>query len=271
VADYVPAFAVVTESDSEDGEDYRGTRRRTAPWRRYPVGAVAVAVIILLVTAAVVFQLAGGDDSGGSRNDGLPPNVPGVNVPGGPVPAGVASPSAEGSPSASAAAPSPSATRGRTGSATTTPGPSDTPSTPSARASVSPTPPASVRLVGKQSGKCIEYRAEKQYAVVLDNCDPRAGNQQFRLQGDRATGAQLVADNGMCLHVANAAAGTAVQVAGCNGNPNQQWIRNADNTWQNKGTRRCLDAAYWGTNVGTPLIIWDCRSTNNDNQIWTLT
>jgi hypothetical protein len=226
---------------------------------------VAVAVIILLVTAAVVFQLAGGDDSGGSRNDGLPPNVPGVSVPGAPVPA-AASPSREGSPSASAA-PSPSATRGRTGSATTTSGPSAIAST---RASASPTPPASVRLVGKQSGRCIEYRAERQYAVVLDDCDPRAGNQQFRLQGDPATGARLVADNGMCLHVTKADAGTAVYVAGCNGNPTQQWIRNPNNSWQNKGTRRCLDAAYWGTNAGTPLIIWDCRSTNNDNQIWTL-
>ncbi|MFG2037816.1 ricin-type beta-trefoil lectin domain protein [Dactylosporangium sp. NPDC048998] len=274
LADYEPpALAIVTEEDPEDADDYRGSRRRVAPWRRYPVGAVAVAVLILLITGAVVFQWASGGDSGGSRNNGLPPRVPGVSMPGAPEPAvGAADPSAEEPPSA-ATTPAPSSSRSRAGSPAASHSASAPPESVPASSSPAPPPivqPTSGRMVGKQSQKCIEFRSSQRNAVVLDNCEFRAGNQRWRVQGDLNTGAFLVAENGLCLDVQNAGTGNgnAVWVFSCNGTPAQKWVRHENNTWENTNSHRCLDAANAGTGVGTPLIIWDCKGS--DNQIWTL-
>ncbi|MEV6928811.1 ricin-type beta-trefoil lectin domain protein [Dactylosporangium sp. NPDC051485] len=265
LADYEPpALAIVAEVDPDDAADYRGSRRRTTPWRRFPVGAVAVAVLILLITAGVAIQVLRRDSSGGGHDNGLSSHVPGVSVPPAPTPqAGNAGPSPEGSPSASA---SPSASRTRSASPSASRAPSASAAPGSASASPPPVPaPTSGRLMGKQSGKCVEYRTQRSSTTVLLNtCDPRGTNQHWRAQGDLNTGATLLTDAGKCLDVQNAGTGNgnAVWAFDCNGSGAQKWIRHANNTWENPNSRRCLDAS------GTSLIIWDCRGT--DNQIWSL-
>ncbi|MER7004715.1 RICIN domain-containing protein [Dactylosporangium sp. NPDC000555] len=270
LADYAPpAFAIVAEEDPEDADDYLGTRRRVAPWRRYPVGALAVAVLILLITGAVAFQWISSGDSGGSHNNGLPPTLPGVTMPETPAPAAGG---ADPSPSASTTpTPSPTPSRSRTGS----PAASRSASAPSSvPASSSSAPPSVVqpipgRMLGKQSQKCVAYRSGQRNVIVLENCDARADNQRWRVQGNPATGAFLVTDNGLCMDVQSAGTGNgnAVWAYGCNGTPAQKWVRHANNTWENPNSRRCLDANA-GTGAGTPLVIWDCRAA--DSQIWTL-
>ncbi|MFB9183088.1 ricin-type beta-trefoil lectin domain protein [Dactylosporangium sucinum] len=274
VADYVPpAFAIVTdEPHEEDGPDYRGSRRKLARWRRIPVGAVAVAVLILLVTGAVVFQLVRDDGPSDPPSDRLPQKVPGVGaLPGGPAgdpsesPTSSATETTTGSPAAS-----PSATRSPGGAASPLPSASTGASpSPSPRVSTTtspPPPPPSTtgRLVGVGSNKCVEYRSGDNRRVVLDTCDGRS-NQHWEVRPDGTVRA-----DGLCLDVQNAGTAnrTLVQVYGCNGTPAQKWVIRADKTWLNPNSGRCLDAENGGTGAGTRLIIWDCSGA--PNQRWNL-
>ncbi|MFD0582915.1 ricin-type beta-trefoil lectin domain protein [Dactylosporangium darangshiense] len=274
VADVAPAFAIVAEEDPEDAEDYRGTRRRTGRWRRLPVGALAVAVLILLITGAVAIPILRSGNSGGSHDNGLPGRVPGVDVSGLPEPAVAGAPSADDSAS-DGSSPTASASRTRSASAAASRGSSPSAAATSASAAPKPPPPpaqpASGRLHGEQSGLCIEFRTTRNSVIlILDNCDAQASNQHFRVQGDLSTGAALLTDGGWCVDVQNAGTGNgnAVWVYKCNNTPAQRWIRHPNNTWENPVSHRCLDAANGGTAPGTPLIIWDCKAT--DNQIWTM-
>jgi hypothetical protein len=278
VADYkVPALTIVTDYAHEDAEDYRGSRRhRVMPWRRYPVGAVAVAVLILLVTGAVAFQAVRGDSTPGKSDSVLPGRVPGVDMPGGAAPAGaVAGPSDETTgPEATDDGANPATTRPRTtatGSAASHPTGSAAVSTPPTKAATPPPPPPVAqptqgRVVGAQSRKCLEYRSGSAYRVVIDDCGGPA--QVFRVQGNAATGAVLLADNNYCLDVQNrdTANGTLIQVYQCNGTPAQVWVHRADNTWQNPNAKRCLTAT--GTGAGSSIVIWDCVGAAS--QIWTM-
>ncbi|MER7273364.1 ricin-type beta-trefoil lectin domain protein [Dactylosporangium sp. NPDC000244] len=276
VADFhAPALAIVTDYDHEDAEDYRGSRRRRVmPWKKYPVGAVAVAVLLLLITGAVALQAMRGDDSGGNDN-ALPGRVPGVDMPGGRAPGGAAgsspSASAESTEDAATEAAAPTTTRAHT--ATTAPAASQPASSPTASPAATKTtttaPPAPLtqgRLMGAQSRKCLEYRPGSANRVVIDACGGSA--QVFRIQGNAATGATLLADNGYCLDVVNrdTANGTPVQVYACNGTPAQVFVRRSDNTWQNPNAKRCLTAA--GTGSGSVVVIWDCAAASS--QIWTM-
>ncbi|MET7392372.1 ricin-type beta-trefoil lectin domain protein [Dactylosporangium sp. NPDC005572] len=276
VADYVPpAFAIVTdEPHEEDGPDYRGSRRKTARWRRIPIGAVAVAVLILLITGAVVFQLVRDDGPSDPPSDRLPQKVPGVGaLPGGPAgqasesptatTAGLATASPTAGPSASrsagGASPLPSGSNGASPSA------SPRATTSSAPPPPPPPPPATTgRLVGVGSNKCVEYRAGDNNRVVLDTCDGRS-NQHWEIRSDGTVRA-----DGLCLDVQNAGTAnrTLVQAYGCNGTPAQKWVIRADKTWMNPNSGRCLDAENGGTGAGTRLIIWDCSAA--PNQRWNL-
>ena len=267
VADYVPpAIAIVTDDPvDEDGPDYRGSRRRIAAWRRYPVGAVAVAVLILLVTATVVLQLvrSTGDPPAPVSADASPQRFPGVGgLPeltkdaGSPPPSGGAS-SASASPSRSRssapAAPLPSAS-----------------ASPSASATSSPPPPPllSGQLRGVGSAKCLEYRASEGNRAVIDNCDPRGSgrtNQRWTFRSDGTVRA-----DGGCLDVQNAGTAnqTPVRLFTCNGTPAQRWSARPDGSLQNVNSKRCLDVQGAGTGAGTPIIIWDC--TGAPNQRWSI-
>jgi hypothetical protein len=260
VADYVPpAFAIVADEVEEDGPDYRGARRRAAPWRRYPIGAVAVAVLILLVTAAVVLQLVRTTDDN-------------------PVPAAAdASPRYPGSlpeltraaesPSTAPSSASPSPSRSKT-SAPAVP-PASAPASPSKSATTAAPPPLLTgQLRGTGSTKCLEYRSGENNRTVIDNCDPRGSgrtNQRWTFQSDGTVRA-----DGACLDVQNAGTGNgnAVQVYACNGTPAQKWTLRADGTIVNPRSGRCLDVANGGTGAGNPVIIWDCSGA--PNQKWTV-
>ncbi|WP_432984480.1 ricin-type beta-trefoil lectin domain protein [Dactylosporangium sp. CA-233914] len=280
VADYkAPALAIVTDYVHEDAEDYRGSRRRVMPWRRYPVGAVAVAVLILLITGAVVFQAVDNDGPGGT-SDGLPGRVPGVDGPrgAGPVPAGDPGSPSAGEEESETAAANPATTHPRT--ATTAPStqpsavasaaPSATKATTSPPPPPPPAQPTTGRLVGAQSHRCMEYLdARNNYRVIIGNCDS-GNNQVWRVQGNATTGATLLSDRGWCLDVQNAGTGNgnAIQAYGCNGTVAQVWVRRADNTWMNPNSKRCLTAANNGTGAGTPIVLWDCTAA--PSQVWTM-
>lgn len=271
VADYVPpAFAIVTDDPGdEDGPDYRGSRRRIAAWRRYPVGAVAVAVLILLVTAAVVLQLvrSNGDTPTPTAGVASPQRFPGVGgLPELTKDAGSPSPST----SPTSASPSPSRSRS---SAPAVPPPS-APASPSRSASTAPPPPPAPpaplngQLRGTGSAKCLEYRAGENNRAVIDNCDSRGSgrsNQRWTFQGDGTVRA-----DGGCLDVQNAGTGNgnAVQLYACNGTPAQKWTLRADGTLLNPRSGRCLDVANGGTGAGSPVIIWDCSAASN--QKWSV-
>jgi hypothetical protein len=277
VADYrAPALAIVTDYAHEDSEDYLGSRRRRAmPWRRYPLGAVVVAVLILLITGFVAVQALSGNDTGNSDNS-LPGRVPGVDMPGGGAPAAVTGSPADEQTEEGTEGADPTTTRPRT--VTTAPGGthasgSTPPSTAPTKTSAAPPPPVAQptqgRLVGSQSRKCVEYRSGSAYRVVIDNCDAQP-NQVWRVQGNAATGATLLADIGWCLDVQNAGTGNgnAIQAYRCNGTVAQVWVHRADNTWMNPFSKRCLTAANNATGAGTPLVLWDC--TGAASQIWAM-
>ncbi|MEV4507356.1 ricin-type beta-trefoil lectin domain protein [Dactylosporangium sp. NPDC049525] len=263
VADYVPpAFAIVTDDPGdEDGPDYRGSRRRIAAWRRYPVGAVAVAVLILLVTAAVVLQLVRdtGNDPVPAAGEASPQRYGGVGgLPELTKDAGAASPT--GGPTS--AVPSPS----RTKSASPRPSVSASPSKSTSTAA--PPPLVSGQLRGAGSAKCLEYRSGESNRAVIDNCDDRASgrtNQRWSFQSDGT----IRADGG-CLDVLNAGTAnrTPVRLFTCNGTPAQKWTVVGDGTLRNVNAKRCLDVENGSNSAGSPVIIFDCSAASN--QKWSL-
>ncbi|MFF5230822.1 ricin-type beta-trefoil lectin domain protein [Dactylosporangium sp. NPDC000521] len=269
VADYVPpAIAIVTDdpAETDDGPDYRGARRRIAAWRRYPVGAVAVAVLILLITAAVVLQLVRDGDHGTPVADVSPQSYPGVGgLPEVTRDAG-ASPSASPSAAPSSASPTPSRSKS---SAPAVPPPSASAS-PSKSASSAPAPPppgASGQLVvyrDRPNPMCLTYRAGDKMAVI-DKC-LRAGSGNSSQRWTVRDDGSVRADGG-CLDVANAGTGNgnAVQLYSCNGTAAQKWIYRGDFLY-NPHSGRCLDVANSGTSAGNQVIIWDC--TGSANQRW---
>ncbi|MET7422207.1 ricin-type beta-trefoil lectin domain protein [Dactylosporangium sp. NPDC005555] len=262
VADYVPpVLAIVTDDPAdEDGDDYRGSRRRTAPWRRYPVGAVAVAVLILLVTAAVVLQLVRSDGDGptpAADTAAQRPNIGGLPE----VTRNAPSPAASSAPGS--ANPSPSRSR-----PSARPSASVSASVSKSAGSTTPPPPVnSGQLVGAGSGKCLEYRSGESNRGVIDNCDARGSsrsNQRWTFQADGTVRA-----DGGCLDVLNAGTAnrTPVRLFTCNSTPAQRWTVRADGTLQNVNSKRCLDVENGGTGAGNAVIIWDCSGAAN--QRWT--
>ncbi|WP_432834283.1 ricin-type beta-trefoil lectin domain protein [Dactylosporangium sp. CA-092794] len=289
VADYpAPALAIVAEDDDEDGA-YRGSRRKGAPWRRYPMGAVAVAVLILLVTGAVSFQLVNSGGSGGGRDNALPASVPGVNLSDMPEPVGGAaadpSPEEEWTPGVTVANPGgprshpasalpPSASTSLAASADVPGAPTPT----SVATTAAPPPPGqpvttahfSLYSFQPRYKKCLEYRSGQGNQTVIDNCDTNT-NQVWKIHGDATKGATITADNGYCLDVQNAGTGNgnAVWIFPCNNSVAQTFVRRSDGRWQNPHAGRCLTAANNGTGAGTQIVIWDC-SNNLISQLWSV-
>ncbi len=267
VADYVPpAFAIVTDDPGdEDGPDYRGSRRRIAAWRRYPVGAVAVAVLILLVTAAVVLQLvrSTGDNPTPTAGVASPQRFPGV----GGLPE-LTKDAASPSPSTVPTSASPSPSRSRTSAPAAPPASASASPTRAASSPPAPPPPLTGQLRGAGSAKCLEYRAGENNRAVIDNCDSRGSgrsNQRWTFASDGSVRA-----DGGCLDVQNAGTGNgnAVQLYGCNGTAAQKWTLRGDGTLLNPRSGRCLDVANGGTGAGSPVIIWDCSAASN--QKWSV-
>jgi hypothetical protein len=267
VVDMIPSFAIV-DSDATTRLDavathYRGSRRRPS-LTSYPVGAIAVAAVILLVTLTVAMQLFSGSDPKPTGADEplfraqspappVSPFSPSATPPS-PAPANTPGPTYIGGGVANPVAPG--GTRSGGGSASPSP----------IRSSTVPTsgPPAQAKtgaIVGP-GNKCAEVTYGGR--VQLDTCNG-SSSQRWTLQTDGTIRAQ-----GGCLDVRDGAtaAGTLVQLYDCNRTAAQQWRWRTDGTLLNPISARCLDAENGNSSNGTRLIIWDCHG--RQNQIWRL-
>ncbi|WP_433731975.1 ricin-type beta-trefoil lectin domain protein [Actinoplanes sp. CA-051413] len=126
--------------------------------------------------------------------------------------------------------------------------------------------PQSTRIVGVQSGRCIEVpggATANGTQTQLGDCTG-AGGQTWTYTASK----QLMVF-GKCLDASGQGTsnGTAVIIWDCNGQPNQQWNLNAGNTITGAASGLCLDATGAGTASGTRINLWSCHG--GTNQQWT--
>jgi endo-1,4-beta-xylanase len=135
----------------------------------------------------------------------------------------------------------------------TTPPPSGTTSPPPSN------PGGSGRIVGAQSGRCIDVPGATQTngtRVTLYDCNGQS-NQTWTLTSSK----QLTVYGSRCLDAAGSGNGSAVQIYSCNGQANQQWNVNTNGTITGVQSGRCLDV--WGTGNGQQVQLYDCNSQAN--------
>src|SRR6185295_13982817 len=140
--------------------------------------------------------------------------------------------------------------------------------TPTPSPTISPTgntpPPGGAgRIVGVQSGRCIDVPNATQTngtRVQLWDCNGQS-NQQWTY----TAGKQLQVYGSKCLDAngQGTANGTAVIIWDCNGQANQQWNLNSNGTITGVQSGLCLDANSAGTANGTRLILWSCNGQSN--------
>ncbi|WP_223103951.1 endo-1,4-beta-xylanase [Dactylosporangium vinaceum] len=115
------------------------------------------------------------------------------------------------------------------------------------------------RIVGAQSGRCIDVPNASHTngtRVQLYDC-----NGQTNQQWTYTTSKQLQVYGTMCLDAAGSGNGTAVQIYSCNGQTNQQWNVNSNGTITGVQSGRCLDV--WGTGNGQQVQLYDCNGQTN--------
>ncbi|MBP1780280.1 MULTISPECIES: endo-1,4-beta-xylanase [Micromonospora] len=150
------------------------------------------------------------------------------------------------------ASPNPTPTATVSPTVSPTAGPTGGPTTPP------PTTGAS-RIVGNQSGRCIDVPNSSQSngtRVQLYDCHGQT-NQRWTYTSSR----QLTVYGSMCLDAAGSGNGSAVQIYSCNGQTNQQWNVNSNGTITGVQSGRCLDV--WGTGNGQQVQIYDCNGQAN--------
>nr|WP_304412193.1 non-reducing end alpha-L-arabinofuranosidase family hydrolase [Micromonospora sp. ATCC 39149] len=129
---------------------------------------------------------------------------------------------------------------------------------PTTSPTTGPTPGGAGRIVGVQSGRCVDApNTSNGTRVQLYDC-----NGQTNQRWTYTAGKQLTV-SGKCLD-ANArgtANGTAVIIYDCNGQPNQQWNVNSNGTISGVQSGRCLDV--WGTGNGQQIQLYDCHGQSN--------
>lgn len=133
------------------------------------------------------------------------------------------------------------------------------PSSPGPSPSTSTPPAGSGRIVGAQSGRCLDVPNSSQTngtRVQLYDCHGQA-NQTWTLTASR----QLTVYGTRCLDAAGTGNGSAVQIYACNGQANQQWNVNANGTITGVQSGRCLDV--WGTGNGQQVQLYDCNGQAN--------
>ncbi|MFI6074057.1 endo-1,4-beta-xylanase [Actinoplanes sp. NPDC051343] len=141
-------------------------------------------------------------------------------------------------------------------------GPTTTPPTTTPPTTTPPTtPPAGSgnRIVGAQSGRCIDVPNASQSngtRVQLHDCNGQT-NQAWTLTSSK----QLTVYGSMCLDAAGSGNSSAVQIYSCNGQANQQWNVNSNGTITGVQSGRCLDV--WGTGNGQQVQIYDCSGQAN--------
>jgi endo-1,4-beta-xylanase len=121
------------------------------------------------------------------------------------------------------------------------------------------TPSGGGRIVGAQSGRCIDVPSASQNngtRVQLYDCNGQT-NQAWTLTSSK----QLTVYGSRCLDAAGSGNGSAVQIYSCNGQANQQWNVNSNGTITGVQSGRCLDV--WGTGNGQQVQLYDCSGQAN--------
>ncbi len=139
------------------------------------------------------------------------------------------------------------------------PSPSPTRSTSSPAPSSSPAPGTASKIVGTQSGRCIDVPNSSHNngtRVQLYDCHGLT-NQQWTYTASR----QLQVYGTMCLDAAGSGNGSAIQIYNCNGQTNQQWNVNSNGTITGVQSGRCLDV--WSTANGAQVQLYDCNGQAN--------
>jgi hypothetical protein len=126
---------------------------------------------------------------------------------------------------------------------------------------------ANYRLVGNQSGRCLDVTGNVQTNGALAeiwDCNGGA-NQQWTPTGSN----ELRVYGSKCLDASNqgTTTGTAVDIYDCNGGNNQKWTLGSDGTIHSVQSGLCLDVNGASSTGGTKLILWTC--TGGTNQKWT--
>jgi endo-1,4-beta-xylanase len=139
-------------------------------------------------------------------------------------------------------------------------GPTTSPTpTPTGGTTTPPPSGGSGRIVGAQSGRCIDVPNASHTngtRVQLYDCNGQT-NQAWTLTSSK----QLTVYGNMCLDAAGSGNGSAVQIYSCNGQSNQQWNVNSNGTITGVQSGRCLDV--WGTGNGQQVQIYDCSGQAN--------
>ncbi|MBX7270144.1 ricin-type beta-trefoil lectin domain protein [Micromonospora sp. Llam7] len=143
---------------------------------------------------------------------------------------------------------------------TATPTPTGTP-TPTPTPTVSPTtPPNSAnRIVGVQSGRCIDVpnaSRDNGTRVQLYDCHGQS-NQSWTYTASK----QLRVYGDMCLDAGGSGNGAGIQIYSCHSQTNQQWNVNSNGTISGVQSGRCLDV--WSTSNGAQVQLYDCHGQTN--------
>jgi len=136
---------------------------------------------------------------------------------------------------------------------------SPTPTGSSGSPSPSTPPAGSGRILGAQSGRCIDVPNASHTngtRVQLYDCNGQT-NQAWTLTSSK----QLTVYGNMCLDAAGSGNASAVQIYSCSGQANQQWNVNSNGTITGVQSGRCLDV--WGTGNGQQVQIYDCNGQAN--------
>ena len=132
-----------------------------------------------------------------------------------------------------------------------------------------PPPPQGVRIVGAQSGRCVEIGGSSTTnGTQAQLWDCHGGTNQ---RWTHTASKQLMVYGNKCLDASGqgTANGTLAIIWDCNGQANQQWNVNANGTITGVHSGLCLDASGYGTANGTKVHLWACHG--GTNQQWSLT
>jgi hypothetical protein len=140
------------------------------------------------------------------------------------------------------------------------------PATPGGSCGTGPVAPATVLLVGRQSGKCAEVPGashELGTQLVIRPCHG-GDNQRFQVPAVGATGEVRLYGGAQCLDAWTALGnnGDKIAIHPCHGGANQQWTRLSTGELRGVGGR-CVDVAGASTENNAPLILWDCHGGAN--------
>jgi endo-1,4-beta-xylanase len=119
------------------------------------------------------------------------------------------------------------------------------------------------KIIGKASNRCVDTGTGTR--PQLYDCN-NSTNQAWTRTGSILVNPQ----SGNCLTASGTTNSSSVTLSTCNNTTSQQWTVNSNSTITNNASGRCLDAIGQATANGTQLQIYDCVSTGQTNQQWTI-